>query len=99
MSIASDVIRPFWLRDLNNVSGIVTKDLAYWFNDKDYQVYDPLQPNLFILFASSEQPLLSAFAYDTSRMTLAACYRNLRHGYSLRATMQLSSPRMQLFAC
>lgn len=72
MSIAADAIRPFWISGLNDITGNVTKDMAAWFCDREYQVYDSLRPNSFILSVAREDPLLSAFAFDCNRMAVAA---------------------------
>lgn len=72
MSLATDAIRPFWLSGLNNISGNVTKPLASWFCDEEFQVYDHIQPDSFSLYITTEQALLSAFAFDCNRMAIAA---------------------------
>lgn len=72
MSIIADVVRPFWVPGLNDISGSVTKGLGDWFTNQEFQAYDPLRPKLFILTITIEKPLLSALAFDCNRMAIAS---------------------------
>src|SRR5262245_17162076 len=72
MPIVTDVIRPFWLAGLNDVTGNVSQSLAGWFASGKYQVYSPLQIDSFTLHVSEVKFLLSAFAYDCSRMAVVS---------------------------
>ncbi|MBV6504873.1 MAG: hypothetical protein ILNGONEN_00428 [Syntrophorhabdaceae bacterium] len=72
MSIVVDAIRPFWISGLNNISGNITKSLPGWFCDEEFQVYEPLQPNLFAVNVDEDRSLLAAFAFDCSRMAIAS---------------------------
>lgn len=72
MSIATDVIRQFWMPGLNNVSGNPPKGLGGWFCDEEYHVYDPLEQDRFVLTIPKDSELLSAFAFDCNRMAIAS---------------------------
>lgn len=72
MSIASDVIRPFWLPGINEVSGLPRSGLSAWILNEDYQIYDPLEEFTFKIAVGNPSGLVSAFAFDCSRMAVAA---------------------------
>lgn len=80
MSLIVSLIRPFWLPGLSAVSGRVTQGLHDWFVAKKYESYDALvspaagvtQANSFTLTVADAAPLLSAWAFDCSRMATAA---------------------------
>ena len=72
MSIAADVMRQFWIAGLNDVTGNVVQGLRGWLANGNYQIYDPLEANSFTLNISDVSPLLSAFAYDCSRMAIGS---------------------------
>jgi hypothetical protein len=72
MSLAAEAIRPFWARGINEISGHLTKGLAGWICDEQFLVYHPLTQTSAILSLTENEPLLSAIAYDCSRMALAS---------------------------
>ena len=72
MSVIANVIRPFWLKGLNDINGRVTKSLGEWFLESDYQIYVPIQEKTFTLNSSNHEKILSAFAFDCSRMAMSS---------------------------
>ncbi|CAA9300969.1 MAG: hypothetical protein AVDCRST_MAG68-436 [uncultured Gemmatimonadetes bacterium] len=71
-SIACDGVRPFWLPGINEVTAPVRRGLGVWLTEKSFQMYMPVQPGSFVLNVADRKPLLSAFAYDCSRMAMAS---------------------------
>lgn len=72
MSIIANAIRQLWVPGINDVTGMLNKQFSAWFCDEEYQIYDPLQPNSFILTTYYLKPTLNAFACDCSRMAIAS---------------------------
>src|SRR5260370_1800137 len=72
MSIIASPLRAFWVPGLNRISGRVLKGLAGWILDEEYQIYSPLQPDSFSLTVSSPEKLLSSFAADINRCSMAS---------------------------
>jgi hypothetical protein len=72
MSMVVDIIRQFWLPGLNDVSGTPTKGIGAWICNEDYQIYEALLNDEFVLSVSNEKDMLSAFAHDCSRMGVAS---------------------------
>jgi hypothetical protein len=71
-SLLADMLRPHWLPGLNDVSENVYQKLSVWVMNNQYQIYNQIQTDQFQLDISDEEPLLKAFAYDCSRMSMAA---------------------------
>jgi len=69
---AADSIRPAWLPGLNNISGSVDTSLQAWVIRGDYAVYKPIEAESFELAIDSPATLLESFAFDCSRMAIAA---------------------------
>ncbi|KKL25845.1 hypothetical protein LCGC14_2401220 [marine sediment metagenome] len=72
MPAFTDLIRPFWLPGLNTISGKVSFNIRNWIIRKDYQIYQVLKKDSFVLTVSEPTSLLSAFAFDHSKMSIAA---------------------------
>jgi hypothetical protein len=72
MSILGDVIRPFWLPGLNDISGIHVKGLGGWICDEEYQVYAPMTGTAFALNVASRGPLLEAYSADINRIAISS---------------------------
>jgi hypothetical protein len=72
MSIFGEVIRPFWLPGLNEVSGNYIKEIGGWICDEEYQIYNLPTEKKFVLNVSRQGPLLEAFAADVNRISVAA---------------------------
>lgn len=68
----SEVVRPFWLQGLNQVSGPIHEGFSLWVLEKKFQVYDPPVDNKYFLSAADRDEVLRAFAYDCSRLASAA---------------------------
>jgi len=71
-SIAVNAIRLHWVKGLNEICGKLNKGLTGWLCDEDYQVYEPLEQNGFVLHVTDGRLLLSAIAYDCTRMAIAS---------------------------
>jgi hypothetical protein len=72
VSLLDDLLRPFWLSGLNDVSGKQTGGVGTWLLGRDYQVYVPLIPDGATLSFTVPDPLLAAFASDVASMSAAA---------------------------
>ena len=72
MSILGEVIRPFWLPGLNDVSGMHVKGLGGWICDEEYQVYSPVTSTSFVLNVANPEPLLEAYSADINRIAVAS---------------------------
>ncbi len=71
-SIAVDAIRLHWVKGLNQICGKLNKSLSGWLCDENYQVYQPLERNGFLLYIADDRELLSSIAYDCTRMAVAS---------------------------
>jgi hypothetical protein len=72
MSIIAGPLRAFWVPGLNAISGRVIKGLSGWVLDEEYQIYSPLQPDSFVLSVSAPEKLLSSYAADINRCSMAS---------------------------
>lgn len=72
MSTLANVIRPFWLRGLNDICGSHVKGVEGWICDEEYQIYSPVTPTSFMLNVANAQPLLEAYASDINRIAVAS---------------------------
>ncbi len=72
MSIISDAMRLFWMPGLHEVSGKVEKRLAGWLASGQFVIYTALQSDAFELQPHPQREVCRAFAYDCSRMAIAA---------------------------
>ena len=72
MSNLDNVVRPFWLSGLNDISGLQQKGLGGLICDESYQIYSQVSSTSFILSFAETKPLLSAFAGDISRFGAAS---------------------------
>ena len=72
MSILGNVIRPFWLPGLNDISGLHVKGLSGWVCDEEYQVYSPVTTTGFVLNVANPEPLLEAYSVDINRIAVAS---------------------------
>lgn len=71
MSILANVIRPHWLRGLNNISGMHIKGVDGWICDEEYQIYAPVTATSFVLNVANPEPLLEAYASEINRIAVA----------------------------
>jgi hypothetical protein len=72
MSLFANALRPFWLPRLNNAVGRPEKDLGGWICDEEFQVYSPVESNMFVLHVDNSGPLLKAYATGINRIAIAA---------------------------
>lgn len=72
MSLFADVLRPFWIRGLNEVTGRQIKEIAGWVSDEDYQIYKDIQPKRFVLNVSNTAHLVRAYAAELDRIAIAS---------------------------
>jgi hypothetical protein len=72
MSIVVDVMRPFWMHGLNDISGVQLKGVAGWISDEEYQIYTEPQPQSFRLNIADPEPLLRGYAADINRLGSAS---------------------------
>ncbi|HET6233333.1 MAG TPA: hypothetical protein VFE05_24870 [Longimicrobiaceae bacterium] len=72
MSLLVDVLRPYWMPGLNEISGHQSRGLAAWVAHGEYQIYDPLKPGTAILRFTLAKQITTALAADCSRMSAAA---------------------------
>ena len=73
MSIVTDQLRPFWLSNLNEISGKLEFGLAEWMRRGTYQITTPLKPSEFVLdIPFGDFNFQRAIAYDLARMSMAA---------------------------
>ncbi len=73
MSIVTDQLRPFWLNNLNEISGRLEFGLAEWMRRGTYQITTPLKVGEFVLdIPSGDLDFQRAIAYDLARMSMAA---------------------------
>lgn len=73
MSVVADQLRPFWLSQINEVSGKLEFGLAEWMRTGTYQITTPLQSNAFVLdIPYGDMSFQRAIAYDLARMGMAA---------------------------
>jgi hypothetical protein len=72
MSILANVIRPLWLRGLNDISGVHVKGIDGWICDEEYQIYSPVTATSFVLNVANPEPLLEAYASDINRIAVAS---------------------------
>lgn len=72
MSILDDVLRPFWLAGLNQISGPQSKGIDGLICDENYQVYSQITSTSFVLSFTDTEPFLSAFAGDINRIGSAS---------------------------
>jgi hypothetical protein len=72
MSILDNIVRPFWLNGLNQVSGSQRKGLGGLFCDENYQVYSQMSPTSFVLSFPDASAFLNAFAGDINRIGSAS---------------------------
>ena len=72
MSILANVIRPLWLRGLNDISGMHIKGIDGWICDEEYQIYAPVTATSFVLNVANPEPLLEAYASEINRIAVAS---------------------------
>lgn len=72
MSILANIIRPLWLRGLNDVSGMHIKGIDGWICDEEYQIYAPVSATSFVLHVANPEPLLEAYASEINRIAVAS---------------------------
>ena len=72
MSLFADVLRPFWIRGLNEVTGRQIKEIAGWVSAEDYQIYNNVQPDRFVLNVSNTEHLVRAYAAELDRIAIAS---------------------------
>lgn len=75
MSLVNDAIRPFWIKDLNKITGRQSYSFSDWTITRNYEIYTDIQSNSFILEISQdlyENTLLKSFAFDCNRMASAS---------------------------
>jgi hypothetical protein len=72
MSLAAEILRPFWLPGVHDVTGKPGKGIAAWVTGEDYQIYTPLQPDTAQVSFPVPAPLVAALAADANRMAAAA---------------------------
>jgi hypothetical protein len=72
MSILANVIRPLWLRGLNDISGMHVKGTDGWICDEEYQIYAPVTATSFVLNVANLEPLLEAYASEINRIAVAS---------------------------
>jgi hypothetical protein len=72
MSILDNIVRPFWLAGLNQISGSQRKGLGGLICDENYQIYSQMSPTTFVLSFSDADAFLDAFAGDISRIGSAS---------------------------
>jgi hypothetical protein len=72
MSILANVIRPLWLRGLNDISGMHIKGIDGWICDEEYQIYTPVTLTSFALNVANPEPLLEAYASEINRIAVAS---------------------------
>ena len=72
MSILDDIVRPFWLTGLNQVSGPQSKGVGGLICDENYQIYSQITPTSFVLSFADPEPFLKAFAGDINRIGSAS---------------------------
>jgi hypothetical protein len=72
MPTIGDIIRPFWLLGLNEITGAQPKGIGGWICDENYQIYDPITVSSFVLHVPNGEPLLEAYAADINRLSAAS---------------------------
>lgn len=72
MGLFADVLRPFWIRGLNEVTGRQIKEIAGWVSDEDYQIYNDVHPKRFVLDVSNTAHLVRAYAAELDRIAIAS---------------------------
>ena len=72
MSILDNVVRPFWLAGLNQVTGSQRKGLGGLICDEDYQIYSQMSPTSFVMSFPDTEGFLNAFAGDINRIGSAS---------------------------
>lgn len=72
MSLFADVLRPFWIQGLNEVTGRQIKEIAGWVSDEDYQIYNDVHPKRFVLDVSNTAHLVRAYAAELDRIAIAS---------------------------
>src|SRR5579862_5681975 len=68
----TDVMRPFWMQGLNEISGVQVKGVTGWINDEEYQIYQSVHLHSFQLNTVEPEPLLRGYAADINRLGSAA---------------------------
>lgn len=72
MPMVADILRPFWLPGLNEISGFPLKGIGGWICDEEYQIYQPLTELGFVLTVSTIDPLLEAYASEITKIATAS---------------------------
>jgi len=72
MSVVADALRPQWVHGLNDISRKPSGGLAAWTTAQGYAVSKQLQKKSCELYVADSNPLLQAYAYDCTRMAIAA---------------------------
>ncbi len=72
MSLFADVLRPFWIQGLNEVTGRQIKEIAGWVSDEDYQIYSDVHSKSFVLEVSNTANLVRAYAAELDRIAIAS---------------------------
>ncbi len=73
MSILQEVLRPLWLKGINNVSTGTTQSLKGWLSDGQFlmQSVSGIDGIRFSIFTASPRSALNAFAHDLDRFSSA----------------------------
>lgn len=72
MALLENSLRPFWVPNLNEVSGVVQKGLRAWLTSGNYQFYSPVEPESFTLNLAETGEFLPSIAADINRFASAA---------------------------
>ncbi len=72
MPVFADVVRPFWLTGLNQVSGPQAKGIGGVICDEEYQLYSQITPISFVLSFTEPGDFQAGFAGDINRIGSAS---------------------------
>lgn len=72
MSVAAEVLRPFWLKGINNISGKSTSSFKAWLADGNYFFQEVDVNNKLVFVPVNFDEMMQSVAHDINRMSIAA---------------------------